>query len=322
MKKRTAIMLCALILFMTGCKPSVKESANAENRSGLKGYISLSGAFALYPMAVKWADEFKKANPDVKIDISAGGAGKGMADALSQMVDLGMISRGISPEEVQKGAWFIALTKDAVLPTINAKNPFFAELNEKGISKEELIKLFVTGEIKTWEELVGKPAKTPIHLFNRSDACGAAAMWAEFLGTKQEELKGTGVFGDPGVADAVKNDIYGFGFNNVNYVYDITSRKKFDIMEVLPIDLNGNGTFDQSEKVYGTLDEINAAIVSGTYPSPPARDLYFVSKGKPTKPEVIAFMDWILTEGQKFVPEAGYVPLSEAKIKEELSKLK
>ena len=322
MRKLTTIMLCALTLFMAGCKPSVKENSTADVKAGLKGYISLSGAFALYPMTVKWADEFRKANPDVKIDISAGGAGKGMADALSQMVDLGMLSRGISPEEVQKGAWFIALTKDAVLPTINAKNPFLAELNAKGISKETLVKLFVSGEIKTWEELVGKTAKTPIHLFNRSDACGAAAMWAEFLGTKQEELKGTGVFGDPGVADAVKNDIYGLGFNNVNYVYDITSRKKFDKLEVLPIDFDGNGTFDQSEKVYSTLDEINAAIVSGTYPSPPARDLYFVSKGKPTKPEVLAFMEWILTVGQKFVNEAGYVPLSEAKINEELSKLK
>jgi len=56
-------------------------------QSKLEGRLSLSGAFALYPMAVKWAEEFKKANPAVKIDISAGGAGKGMTDVLNNMVD-------------------------------------------------------------------------------------------------------------------------------------------------------------------------------------------------------------------------------------------
>jgi phosphate transport system substrate-binding protein len=320
MKNFSIVLLSLLIIFVSGCKSSTsnKQSGTSE----LTGYISLSGAFALYPMAIMWADEFRKENPGVKIDISAGGAGKGIADALSKMIDLGMVSREISPQEIAKGAWYIALTKDAVLPTINSENPFLKELNEIGVKKENLIKLFVTGEIKTWEELLGKPAKTPIHMYTRSDACGAASMWALFLGHTQEDLTGTGVFGDPGVADAVKNDIYGLGFNNVNYVYDITSRKKFGKMEVLPIDFNGNGKIDTNENNYQTLDQINSAIVKGDYPSPPARDLYFVSNGKPEKKEVVAFIEWILTKGQKFVLQAGYVPLSEEKISKELSKIK
>jgi phosphate transport system substrate-binding protein len=320
MKNFSIVLLSLLIIFVSGCKSST--SNKQPGTSELTGYISLSGAFALYPMAVMWADEFRKENPGVKIDISAGGAGKGIADALSKMIDLGMVSREISPQEIAKGAWFIALTKDAVLPTVNAGNPFLKELEKTGVKKENLIKLYVTGEIKTWEELIGKPAKTPIHIYTRSDACGAAAMWALFLGHTQEDLTGTGVFGDPGVADAVKNDIYGLGFNNVNYVYDITSRNKFGKMEVLPVDFNGNGKIDINENNYQTLDKINSAIVKGDYPSPPARDLYFVSNGKPEKKEVIAFIEWILTKGQKFVPQAGYVPLSEEKIKTELAKIK
>jgi len=305
---------------MASCKPSANK--NEASKSGLTGNISLSGAFALYPITVLWADEFKKVHPGVKIDVSAGGAGKGMTDALSNMVDLGMISREISQKEIEKGAWFVALTKDAVLPTINSGNPFLKELSEKGIKKEDLVKIFLTGEIKTWEELLGKKGNTAIHLYNRSDACGAASMWAMFLGKSQEDLLGTGVSGDPGVADAVKSDIYGLGFNNVNYVYDITSRNKFEKLEVLPIDFNNNNSIDANENCYQTLDKINEAIVSGVYPSPPARDLYFVSKGKPQKPEVTAFISWILNEGQQYVSQAGYVPLSKDKIEKELSKLK
>ena len=65
----------------------------AYSQGKLEGRLSFSGAFALYPMAVKWSEEFKKVHPDVKIDISAGGAGKGMTDVLNNMVDIGMVSR-------------------------------------------------------------------------------------------------------------------------------------------------------------------------------------------------------------------------------------
>lgn len=51
-----------------------------EEPKGLKGTITISGAWALYPMVVKWAEEFGKAYPGVKIDVAAGGAGKGIAE--------------------------------------------------------------------------------------------------------------------------------------------------------------------------------------------------------------------------------------------------
>ncbi len=319
-KLQWIIFLVCLLMGGSSCRTGKKQEVN--NSAELKGNISLSGAFALYPITVNWADEFKKVHPRVKIDISAGGAGKGMADALAEMVDLGMFSRGITPQEIANGAWYIALTKDAVVPTLNSDNPYWQELKKTGISKSKLSKLFHTGELSCWEELTGKNGTTRIRLFTRSDACGAAAMWAEYLGCTQEELKGVGVYGDPGLADAIRNDRFSIGFNNVNYVFDIQTREKNKGMEVLPIDFNDNGTIDSSECFYQTLDQINEAILRGDYPSPPARDLYFVSKGKPVKKEVVAFIEWILTEGQKFVQEAGYVPLSDEKISEELMKLK
>lgn len=321
MKKSPIYFLLILLVSIVSCKSSTKKG-NETGEQELKGYISLSGAFALYPITVQWADEFRKIYPNVRIDISAGGAGKGIADALSQMVDLGMVSREISPAEIEQGAWYIALTKDAVLPTINLANPFLKELAEKGVKIDDLKKVFLTGEIKTWEALLGREGNTPIHLFTRSDACGAAAMWAQFLGKTQEELQGTGVFGDPGAADAVKRDIYALAYNNVNYVYDINSRKKFEKLEVLPIDFNNNNIIDANENNYETLDNINEAIIKGDYPSPPARDLYFVSKGQPQKKEVNAFIEWILTNGQQFVSQAGYVPLSKEKIESEMAKIK
>src|SRR6187402_1458435 len=90
----------------------------------LTGNISISGAFALYPITVKWAEEFKKKNPKVKIDIQAGGAGKGITDVLSKVTDIGLVSRELNAAEYKKGAFAIAVTKDAVIPTISATSPY------------------------------------------------------------------------------------------------------------------------------------------------------------------------------------------------------
>jgi phosphate transport system substrate-binding protein len=296
--------------------------AKAQQKDELKGTISISGAFALYPMAVKWAEEFRKLHPKVKIDLSAGGAGKGMTDAISQMVDIGMVSREIYPEETKKGAFGIAVTKDAVVATISASNPQLAEVLSKGLKKDAASNIWITGKYKTWAQATGAKKPAPIRVYTRSDACGAAESWAKYFGKKQEDLLGVGVFGDPGLAQAVSKDPLGIGFNNIGYVYDIKTKKPYPGLLVLPIDLNNNGKIDADENFYQTLDQIVAAIASGKYPSPPARDLYFVTGGKPAKKVVVEFIAWVLTDGQKYVHNSGFINLPKEKLDKELKRIK
>jgi phosphate transport system substrate-binding protein len=312
-------LLSASILLSCGGKKDGETNASGK----LEGTISMSGAFALYPLANKWAEEFNKKYPDVRFNISAGGAGKGMADALAGAVDLGMLSREIKPEETAKGAWPVAVTKDAVIPTVSASNPLLSAILEKGLTQEEFRKIFITGEIKTWGQVVETSSTEKINVYTRSDAAGAAATWAQYLGGKeQDEIKGLGVFGDPGLAEAVKKDATGIGFNNVIYVYDINSKQKYPGIEVIPIDKNGDNKITDDEKVYGDMSQLIAAIGDGRFPSPPARELYFVSKGKPTNEAVKIFLAWVLTDGQKFVAETGYIQLPAERLKTESEKLK
>jgi len=69
-------------------------------------------------MMVRWSEEFRQSYPDVQFDISAGGAGKGLADALGGVVDIGMVSRDITPEEEKRGAFWVPVTTDAVFATV------------------------------------------------------------------------------------------------------------------------------------------------------------------------------------------------------------
>ena len=317
------ILLSALTLLSVSCNQQGKSTANDSKNSGTKdhGTISISGAFALYPITVKWAEEFKKLHPGVKIDVSAGGAGKGVTDVLSGLTDIGLLSRDLTPEEKDKGGFPIAVTKDAVVPDISVNNPYLKELQTKGVTKEELNDLFITGKIDKWNQL-GVSGNSPVHIYTRSDASGAAETWAKYFGKKQEDLKGTAVFGDPGLAQAVQKDPLGIGFNNIVYVYDSKTNKPTNGVVPLPVDLNSNGKIDADENFYSSVDEIDSAIAAGKYPSPPARNLYFLTKGTPTSNLVKEFIKFVLTDGQQYIKPAGYIALPKDSVSTSLSKLK
>ncbi len=285
------------------------------------GTITASGAFALYPLMVRWGEEYQKLHPGVKFDISAGGAGKGMTDALGGQVDIGMVSRSIKPEEEQQGAYWVSVVKDAVFPAINAKNPVLNDLLRKGVTRDQFVDIFITGKIKTWGELVGRPEVTDeIHVYTRSDSAGAADAWARFLGKAQEDLKGIGVYADPGIMDAVVKDPLGIGYNNLGYAYDPTTGQQIAGSVVLPIDINENGQAD-AEEIYDTKAKAVQGVASGKYPSPPARALNVVTKNKPSG-LVQEFILWTLTDGQQFVDSAGYVALPQETLNQSLQKIK
>lgn len=284
--------------------------------------VTVSGAFALYPLGVKWTEQYKAIKPDLRFDVSAGGAGKGLTDVLAGAADIAMFSRQLTNAEKEKDIWVFAVAKDAVLPTFSPQNPNADLIRRKGLTKDQLKDIYLSGKNNiSWGSLLDTPGTHNVVVYTRSDAAGAADTWAAYFGGKQENIKGTGIYGDPGLAEAVGKDANGVGFNNVAYVYDITTGKKRPGIDVIPIDQNGNRQVDPEEDFYENADSILQAISDGRYPSPPARDLYFITKGKPTDPDIIGFLKWVLTDGQKYVKAAGYVPLTDAVIKEQLNKL-
>ncbi len=313
-------LLIGTSLLLAACSSAPATQAQASDN--LSGTITVSGAFALYPMMTVWADQFSKLHPNVQFDVQGGGAGKGMTDALAGAVDIGMISRGIKPEEEAKGAFWVPVAKDAVFPVVNKDNPVLSDLISKGISQAMFKKIFITGEAKTWGDVVGKPEiKDEIHVYTRSDSCGAADQWSLYSGGKvQADLLGIGVNGEPALVDTVAKDPLGIGYSNVNSVFDMTTGKVVDGVTVPPVDINSDGKADPNE-YYQTKDEAVKAIADGTYPSPPARFENLATKGKPTGLS-LAFIQWILTDGQQMLDEAGYVPLTAQQQADALAKLK
>lgn len=311
------LALLALATALSGpvaCGSPAATSGKANDGSGVT--IAVSGAFALFPLMTIWAEAYQAAAPGVSFDVQAGGAGKGMTDMLSGAADIAMLSREPRQEELDQGAFLVPVTIDSVLATVNAGNPHLPALLAQGITPAAAHAIWITGEITTWGQLLGNGSADPINVYTRSDSAGAAEMWALFsLGEAQEDLRGTAVNGDPGVAEAVRQDPLGVGFNNVGFTFDQATGQPIAGLRPIPLDLNGSGQIDAAEDFYDTRDEFTAAVAGGLYPFPPARVLYLVTKGEPS-PAIRAFFRWVLTEGQAFVAEAGYVSLTSERLQE------
>lgn len=296
MNKNITNLLIVVLLLLSA------NFISAEEQKEPQGTLTISGAWAIYPTAVAWADAFQKLHPKVRIDVSAGGAGKGAADAIAGLVDIGMVSREPDPAEIKQGVYPVYVLHDAIFAVISESNPALPYLLKKGIKKETLGRIYITGAVTKWDDAAAHSiGEKPIHVYTRSDACGAASSWAAFFGKKQDDLKGIGVYGDPGLLETVKQDPLGIGYNNFSYVF---TREGAVVKgaRIIPIDSNGNGIADPDE-ILGNRDAAIKAIEKGRYPV--TRKNYFFVKGKP-KGLISEFIKFTLSdEGTKVVNDVG-----------------
>ncbi len=238
------------------------------------------------------------------------------------MVDIGLVSRDLHPIEIEKGALPVIVANDAVIGTLNSKHPNIAALLTRGLSQDELKGIFVTGKIKKWSDLDPSFVNKNIEVYIRSDAAGAAETWAKYLGATQEELKGIGIFGDPGLAQAIKDNPLAIGFNNINYVFDLETKRTTANIIALPLDINSNHKIDAQENFYTELDSLTNAVATGKYPSPPSRELMFVLNKEHQSKLLEEFVRFVMTDKQQaYLLDNGFVPINKELNKKENEKL-
>lgn len=316
----TSWILIVVLLF-EGChsKQQKQPSDQAVTKKSSVNF-SIIGAYALYPLAQIWVDEYRQLHPEFRISAFPASSTKGVTDALLGLTEIGLYS-GLHPESIDEALIVFKVAKDAVVPTISRSNPYLTELTENGLSIANLRDVYITGRIDSWNHLTGAEEGRKIVLFTRSDASGAAAVWAEFLGATQENLKGIGVYGDAGMAQAVRSNIYSLGYDNLRFVFDNKSGRLYPGLYVPPVDFNKNDRIDPEERLYANIESLKEGIKSGDYPYPLARDLYLVVNREQKNPYVRDFLKWVLTEGTLLTNGAGYVGLTEDESQREFNKL-
>jgi phosphate transport system substrate-binding protein len=320
----TILLSCLIILF--GCKPGNREknqnSLQTETKSSISGNFSISGAYALYPLVRKWADDFMKINPGVKIEVTKTGTGQGIDDLLTKMNQLAMISRPLTDEEITAGIWSVPVAKDGVAPIINQKNPYFEKILNQGLSPEEYLKAFTSDKPLTWGELLDTNIKEKVIVYSRADESGAADVFADFLFKKSSDLKGIKVTGDDEMIKSVQENKLALGFCNFSYAFDAATGERRKDIQIVPSDLDFDNKIDRKEIPFSNLFESHRGLWLGIYPKNLCRELTISSVGKPTDPAIVEFLKYVLTVGQESIKETGLCGLNNVYIKYSLDKLR
>ena len=247
------------------------------------GNIVIKGSTTVLPIAQKVAEAYMKQNPDVKISISGGGSGNGIKAIIDGSTDIADSSRFIKDKEVklanEKGRYPVpfAVAYDCIIPVVHPSNPL------KNISLAQL-KAVYKGEYKNWKELGGDDRK--IVVVSRDTSSGTYEVWEEKVMEKERVYPGALLQASNGaVAQAVSKNK-----NAIGYI--------------------GLGYLDESVNAL-TIDGIKGSeetTLNGLFPV--SRPLYMFTNGWP-KGDTLNFINFVLhpQKGQKYVKEAGFVPL-------------
>ncbi|MBZ4418374.1 phosphate ABC transporter substrate-binding protein [Myxococcus sp. RHSTA-1-4] len=296
MKKNTlcSLLTLALLSLVTACKGGDKSgaagapdaSAPSEAAPAAGGALTVKGSDTMVILGQQWAEAFMKKNPAMRVQVTGGGSGTGIAALLNGTTEIAMSSRAIKPAESQQvqarhkaQAQETAVARDGVTFYVHEANPV------RALSLEDLRAIYL-GDVKNWKEVGGPDA--PIVVYSRENSSGT------YVFVKEEVLKGEDFApealtlpGTAAVVNAVSKEKNGIGFGGAAY---------------------GKGIRELAVKVGS--DEVAPSqenIQSGRYPL--SRDLFFYTRGAPSG-TAKAFMDFALSpEGQAIVTQVGYFPV-------------
>jgi len=315
-----------ILVLVSGCNsPRTKKEITQPNetvKSELTGNFSISGAFALYPLILKLADEFMAIHPGVRIEVEKTGTGEGITKLLEGKTQLAMISRPLTDEETGAGIWVIPVAKEGVAPVVNQNNPHIEKLLNQGLSPDEFIHIFVSGKQPSWGEVLDTDSKEKITVYTRSDESGAAEIWAAFMYKKASDLKGIGINGDDEMIKSIQEDPLAIGFSNFSYAFDVTTGDRKKDIQIIPVDLDFDNKIDRVEVPFINLEEAHRSLWLGFFPDQLCRELTLGSSGKPTDPAIVEFLKYVLGEGQSDIKKTGFCPLNDVYIKYSLDYLK
>lgn len=123
---------------------TVNDNAAAyETKTGISGRIVVAGSTSVAPVMQKLADAYKTINEEVTIEIQQTGSGAGITSTVEGACDIGMSSRELKAEEIEKGIEGTTIAMDGIAVIVNNENA------ADDLTSEQIRQIF-TGEVTEW----------------------------------------------------------------------------------------------------------------------------------------------------------------------------
>lgn len=234
--------------------------------------VSVIGSNSIHLFAEMLAEEFNKNNPDIHVEVQAGGSTAGIQAVANGVADIGMSSRTLKPEET--GFTPITIARDGIALVVHRTNKV------TGLTRAQFRGIF-EGAITNWKDVGGEDKA--IHPITREEGSGTRATFEDLVMGKAriaasvitQEASGT-------IREMVENDPSALGYLSVGLV----GQK----LTTLAVD---------------GVTPSHADVLSGKYPL--ARPFFFVVKGTPGQ-AAQKFIDFVLSPAaQQMLEKEGLV---------------
>ena len=293
-----ALLAAAMIAGCAGRRAAAPGPAGstAAGASSKAASIQITGSDTLVNLALAWAERYMSEHPEVRISVTGGGSGTGIASLINGTIDIADASREMSAEEIAEAKkngitpvrFTVAL--DAIAVVANKDNPVH------GLTLQQLSDLY-TGKTTSWAGVGGRPG--PVVLLSRESNSGTYVYFLEQV-VRMGNAKGKALFSpetllmpsSQGIISEVVQNPNAIGYDGLGYV---TAEQK-----VIGVARTAAGPYVQPSA---------KTVLDSSYPI--SRPLFMYTAGKPNA-AVDAYLKWILGEGQSIVKDIGFVPLAGA----------
>jgi len=291
-RARRLLLALAVVAGLAGCASSASTPGDGDSAQAIVT-IQNKGSDTLVNLALAWAEAYMDTHPEVRISVTGGGSGTGIAAMINGTVDLANASREMKKEEIAaaqaNGNDPIehVVARDAIAIVVNPSNPV------DHLTLSQLSAIY-TGKITNWRQVGGH--SWPIVLLSRESNSGTYVYFLENvvrLGDSHSKLLFSPdtllMPSSEGITVEIRQNRNAIGYDGLGYVTH----------DVKVIAVSSDST---SPSVMPSIESVN----DGSYPI--SRPLFIYSAGEPVS-HVRAYLDWILTEGQSQVTRLGFVPL-------------
>lgn len=281
---------------MLGILFSLMLSACAPDGSAPTASVTIDnkGSDTMVNLALAWAEEYQKQHPDLRISVTGGGSGIGLASLANQTTDIANASRAIKTEEkdMAKQNGFepqeFIVARDAIGVIVNPRNPI------QQLTLEQ-VSLIYRGKINNWRELGGEDR--PIVRLSRETNSGTHVYFLETvvrLGSKTDKSLFSPdtllLPSSEGIISEVSANPNAIGYDGLGYltpaVKTLAIASKPGAAYVLP-----------------SAESVNAKTYSVS------RDLYMYTHDAP-QGIILDYLTWIRSpEAQQIVTRLGFVPI-------------
>jgi phosphate transport system substrate-binding protein len=306
---KSALMLGLVALLAAGCGRDDSNSSGTTTSAGgsdLSGRIEADGSSTVGPYTTAAAERFQRENSGVQVTVGVSGTGGGFERFCRGETDLSNASRPIKDEEAAackaKGVEYVEfqVANDALTVVVNEDNDW-----AKCVTTEQLAKIWgLSSKVKNWNQVDASFPDEKLSLFGPGTDSGTfdyftgeingeeGASRSDYNASEDDNTTVTGVAGEKG----------GLGYFGFSYF-----EENQDKLNAVEID-GGDGCVAPSV----------TAAQDGTY-KPLSRPLFiYVKKDALTRPEVAAFMQYILDNETSIAEASQFVPLTD----EQLTKAK